>query len=120
MLQYPILNLYICPFQIRESTDRNRFVQYILYRGKNENSEMDDYLSFYSNIYCKRDQYDNLYEASSLMMQIVMAHYGKFVQKDIFTYMGFHKNEHDFYVFFDISNIWVNHHYLSMNDPFGQ
>ena len=46
-----------------------------------------------------------------------MAHYG-IVQKDIFTYMGFHKNRHNFYVFFDISNIWVNHHYLSMNDPF--
>ena len=117
----PTVNLHICPYQLRKGTNGKGFVQYCLQLRKcsldNNDNNDDSLLSFYSETYLNLNPgaYNFMNEINLHMTKIVL-HYGTF--SDGWKYTGFLKSGQDFYVFVDLNNCWVNHHFLSMNDPF--
>lgn len=120
----PTVNLHICPYQLRKGTNGKGFVQYCLRlhkeshdNGDDGNSDCDPLLSFYCETYLnlKAGAYNFMNEIDGHMRNI-MLHYGRL--SDGWEYTGFLKSGNDFYVFVDLNQCWINHHFLSMNDPF--
>jgi len=90
-------------------------------RGQKENLKDDEYnyIDFHKKTFFDHHSENiNLYEEALKIIKIMMFGYGKIV-KDIgnIVYKGFRKCDNDFYVFFDLSDTWINHHYLNMHDP---
>lgn len=118
--------LHLCPFQIRESTHlKAPFIQYFLRKTKTD--EMDitgdrifppDCLSFWR----QEIEHPILYNLPSelmILVKIMLAHYGVHGVNDAdLKYVGFHKSDNHFFVFYDLSSIWVNHHFLNIDDGF--
>jgi len=119
------VNMYICPYQIRVGTDnKTPFIQYMMKKA-NDRSEKDrlhfhdcNYIDFHKvTFFDHQSEYVNLYDAALKNVKIMMMGYGKMNDAHNIIYKGFRKRENDFYVFFDISDVWINHHYLNMHDP---
>ena len=61
----------------------------------------------------------DIYSEAKTRFQIIMSGYRKFlVSPDTYDYKGFHMEDNNFYVFFDVSKSWVNYHYLNINETF--
>lgn len=116
------VNLHICPYQVRESTDRTPFLQYIMKLTENKykiTNENEDFVIDFN----KRTYFDialseiNLMNEATTMLKIIMASYRILLTDNKYDYIGFRKIDNDFYVFFDVTKSWINHHYLSLKDP---
>lgn len=116
------VNLHICPYHVRLTTDGTPFVQYImLKKNDRENKKLTDhennYMDFVKKTYFDHHTtYINFNEEINKLMRIIMLSYGKIVKNNI-QYDGFIKHDNDFYVFVNISDTWINYHYLNMHDP---
>ena len=120
------VNLYICPYQVRYGTDtKTPFVQYMM-KKRNDVSQRgnlsdhdNNYIGFHSKTFFDHHTVNiNFHDEAVRMMKVMMLGYGKFTKTtENILYKGFRKSGNDFYVFFDISDVWINHHYLSMTDP---
>lgn len=119
------VNMYICPYQVRYGTDnKTPFLQYIM-RKRNDRSGKENlqdheynYLDFHKKTFFDHHTVNiNFYEEAVRIMKVMLFCYRKNVN-DIskVVYKGFRKSGNDFYVFFDISDMWINHHYLNMHD----
>ena len=120
------VNMHICPYQVRYGTDnKTPFVQYIMRKrnDKSPNSNLSDhdnnYIGFHSKTYFDHHTTNiNFYDEAVKMMKVMMLGYGKITKNvENIVYKGFRKSGNDFYVFFDLSDFWINHHYLNMADP---
>jgi hypothetical protein len=118
------VNIYVCPYQIRESTDKTPFIQYILKKVEDslqssDNEGHDVFLDFHKRVYFSgfhTGEVDLMKECIA-MLKIIMASYRIFLKNDTgFSYTGFQRIDNTFYVFFDVTNSWINHHYLSIRD----
>ena len=118
------VNIHICPYQIRKSTDGTPFLQYILKKVTDavpipENEGYAEFLDFHKKSYFSgfhTGEVDLMKECIA-MLKVIMASYRIFMKGDEgYSYTGFHRDDNTFYVFFDISPSWINHHYLSTND----
>ena len=120
------VNMYICPYQVRYGTDNTTpFLQYIM-RKRNDRSHKENIQDHQYNYidFNKKTFFDhhttniNLYDEAIKLLKIIMFGYGNIINDfGKIVYRGFRKCENDFYVFFDISDVWINHHYLNMHDP---
>ena len=118
------VNIHICPYQIRKSTDGTPFIQYILKKVYDtipvpENEGYTEFLDFHKKTYFSGFHTGevDLMKQCVATLKIIMASYRIFLKGDDgFSYTGFHNDDNTFYVFFDITSSWINHHYLSTND----
>lgn len=119
------VNLYICPYQVRMSTDNTPFLQFIMQKKnaggvKNLRDHANNYMDFYSKTYFDHHMINiNFLDEVDKVIKIMMIGYGKVLtnnDNDKIKYKGFIKRDNDFYVFVDISQLWLNHHYLNMHD----
>jgi hypothetical protein len=119
------VNMHICPYQVRYGTDdKTPFIQYIM-RKKNDRSQKENlhdheynYMDFHKKTFLDHHTINtNFYEESVNIMKAMLFCYRKNVNDTSkIKYKGFRKSGNDFYVFFDISDMWINHHYLNMHD----
>lgn len=119
------VNLYICPYQVRMSTDNTPFLQFIMQkkndRGvKNLRDHANNYMDFYCKTYFDHHMTNiNFLDEVDKVIKMMMICYGKVLtnnDNEKIKYKGFIKRDNDFYVFVDISQLWLNHHYLNMHD----
>lgn len=114
---FPFVTIHLCAYQIRRTTNNNPILQYILHKTEDTDNVGHPVLGFYNKtIYDGCSGTTNMMDIAWKMMQVIMLGYTKF-QTDDCVYKGFHKNDSDFYVFIDVTSVWVNHHYLSTTDP---
>jgi len=137
------VNIHICPFQIRKSTNNTPFLQYFMKRYTPLHNEKDvgpdqdqdrvqgtdtstsnkyseaPYLDFQcKTIFDTKSTNVGILTEATNMMKIMLAHYNVFLLKEeMYAYVGFIEKGNDVYVFFDVTKSWVNHHFLSINDP---
>ena len=107
----PIVCIHLCVYQLQYDSRKRPFVEYLLRLENNE-------LNFWNKPFFNSVD-SNLYEESTVMLKILMAHYGKFLLDDnMFEYTGFHIEGNDVYMFFDVTKTWIAYHLLGMKDPF--
>lgn len=117
------VNLHICPYQVNLTTNGTPFVQYLMLKtndrnNKNLKNHQDNYMNFVNKTYFDHHtKYINFADEVNKMMRIIMLSYGKVVKENNIKYDGFIKRDNDFYVFMNISDSWINYHYLNMHDP---
>ena len=109
--KYNYVNLYICPYQRQTDKRYRTFIQYFMYLDNNQ-------LNFYNKSCCPQD-WDNIKEYTNTLVKLIMANYRIFLtDNEEFEYNGFHIEDNNFYVFFDMTNVKINYHFLHINDPF--
>lgn len=106
-----IVCIHLCVYQLQYDSRNRPFVQYLL-------RLQDGELGFWNKPFFNSVDI-NLYEESTCMLKILMAHYGKFLIDDnMYEYSGFYTEGNDVYVFFDVTKTWIAYHLLDMKDPF--
>jgi len=123
----------VIPYQVRPSTNGKKIVQYILgrrsekhhYQTPDELYEDGDgihrYLDFY--MFHHQSQYmRNRFAFPALWanysVDILFYHYGISPDTSRCEISGYLKRGNDYYIFYDMSKSWINHHYLNIDDPF--
>ena len=121
--KHPIVNLHVCPYQRQTDMRGRTFVQYFMKLNMGENGEKHS-LSFFNNPFFVKNLGEGgddstVMECANIMTKIIMASYGTFLEDTSkFEYKGFHADGADFYAFFDMTEVLIVYHMLSMDDPF--
>ena len=129
----PYTRVYLIPYQVRPSTNGKNIVQIMLARTSDRSKRKDlDELSedsdgidrclrFYSFSYqthYKRQRFTSPEWWIKYSIDLIFCHYGMKPKTSECTVSGYLERGEDYYVFYDMSKVWLNHHYLNLDDPF--
>lgn len=125
--------ILVIPYQVRPSTNGKNIIQYILgrrtekhhYQSPDEPYEDGDgihrYLDFYMFHYQSpymRNRFVVPALCANYSLEILFYHYGISPNTLQCEISGYLKRGNDYYIFYDMSKSWINHHYLNIDDPF--